>query len=220
MPRSLLTMSASDSAPVMSHRGIRLSAPMQTFVELASMLSLVDLVVAGDHLVRKQWCTPDELVAFCRASSDKYADAALRAAQYVRAGVDSPMESRLRMLIVLAGLPEPTVNFAIRDDRGEILLRFDLSYPGLKLLVEYDGRQHAEDMAQYDSDIYRREDLDRWGWRLVIVTAKGIYVKPEETLFRIHRALKDCGAKGLPARLSDAWRPHFPVRAPVKRRAS
>ena len=32
------------------------------------------------------------------------------AARYVRNGVDSVHETRLRMLLVLAGLPEPTVN--------------------------------------------------------------------------------------------------------------
>jgi len=201
---------ASDSAPVMSHRGIRLSAPMQTFVELASMLSLVDLVVAGDHLVRKQWCTPDELVAFCRASSDKYADAALRAAQYVRAGVDSPMESRLRMLIVLAGLPEPTVNFAIRDDRGEILLRFDLSYPGLKLLVEYDGRQHIEREQNWEKDLERREEFDEHGWRIIVVTSRDIYRLPGRTVDRVHRALRRAG--GRPKRPGTGWQRHFPCR--------
>jgi hypothetical protein len=33
-----------------------------------------------------------------------------------RNGVDSPMESRLCMLLVLAGLPEPFVNHALRDE--------------------------------------------------------------------------------------------------------
>jgi hypothetical protein len=29
----------------------------------------------------------------------------------------------------------------IRDEHGEVLRRFDLSYPALRLIVEYDGRQ-------------------------------------------------------------------------------
>ena len=44
------------------------------------------------------------------------------------------------------------------------------------IIVEYDGRKHAEDDEQWQSDIYRREELDRRGWRLVIITATGIYV--------------------------------------------
>lgn len=198
-------------------RGTRISMPVRLFIELASMLSLVDLVIVGDFMVRKDWTTPAQLVASCRDSNDRHAAAALRAALYVRDGVDSPMETRLRMLIVLAGLPEPQVNFKVRDEYGSVLRRFDLSYPDLKLIVEYDGRQHAEDTVQYDIDIYRREDLDRWGWRIVVVTAKGIYQKPEETLFRVHRELKERRAPGLPRQLSDAWRAHFPVREPLRR---
>jgi very-short-patch-repair endonuclease len=177
---------------------------------MASVLTFVDLVVLGDAIVRRSSVTPEGLVALCEASTDRHAKRALEAAGYVRDGVDSPMETRLRLLIVLAGLPEPKVNFKLYDAYGNLLRRFDLSYPELNLIVEYDGRQHAEDTEQYDTDIYRREDLDRGGWRIVVVTSKGIYQKPEETLFRVHRELKERRAPGLPRRLSDAWRAHFP----------
>ena len=39
---------------------------------------------------------------------------ARRAASLAREGVDSPQETRLRLLLVLAGLPEPRVNVIIR----------------------------------------------------------------------------------------------------------
>jgi hypothetical protein len=120
------------------------------------------------------------------------------------------------MLIVLAGLPEPEVNHSMRDEQGFVVRRFDLSYPRLKLLVEYDGRQHAEDPAQWEGDICRREELDRAGWRLVVVTYKGIYLRPEETLTRVRQALKECGATGLPTRFSEAWRPHYPLRQALR----
>lgn len=202
--------------PVGTYRGVRVSLPIPMFVQLASLLSLVDLVVVGDALVRRKAFTPDQLVEACGRSTGRHAAAAQRAAAYVRAGVDSPMETRLRMLIVLAGLPEPRVNHVVRDDTGRVVRRFDLSYPELRLIVEYDGRQHAEDPDQYDSDIYRREALDIGGWRIVVVTAKGIFHRPQETLTRVRAALVDRGARGLPARFDDAWRAHFPVSQPLR----
>jgi len=69
------------------------------------------------------------------------------------------METRLRMLIVLAGLPEPTVGHVIRRDDGSRLHRIDLAYLGLLIAVEYDGRQHAANTAQWNKGIRRREDL-------------------------------------------------------------
>ena len=192
-------------------RGIRVSHPIRMFVELASMLTLVDLVVVGDALVRLGRIPAARLVDECRASTDQHAATALRAAQYVRDEVDSPMESRLRMLIVLAGLPEPEVNHKIRDEHGRVLRRFDLSYPELRLIVEYDGRQHIEREGHWESDLDRREELDDDGWRILVVTSKGIYRTPERTLERIHQTLLARGCRNLPRRLAEGWRAHFPA---------
>ena len=192
--------------------GVRVSGPHQMFLELAPILSLVELVVVGDALVRLRKVTPGSLVAACEASGERHAGAALRAARHVRGAVDSPMETRLRMLIVLAGLPEPVVNHTLRDEHGRVTRRFDLSYPSVRLIVEYDGRQHVEVRDNWTSDLTRREEFDDAGWRILVVTSEGIYKNPAETVARVHRALRRCGWPGLSSHTSDAWRPHFPGR--------
>jgi very-short-patch-repair endonuclease len=199
-----------EGTPTTECRGLRVSSPAQTFVELAEQLPLVDLVVVGDHFVRKGRLTPEELVAYC---AEHGSPAARRAASYVRRDVDSPMETRLRMLIVLAGLPEPVVNFKICWEDGTVRYRFDLSYPDYKIVVEYDGRHHREDLDQWDHDVERREWMDRDGWRLLPVFSWGIYKRPDRTLDRIHAVLTERGCPDLPARPEDEWRAHFPVRS-------
>jgi hypothetical protein len=192
--------------------GVRVSGYRQMFVELAELLSLVDLVVVGDNLVRHKGVTCDELAKFCKESELPGAAAAAVAASYVRERVDSPMETRLRMLIVLAGLPEPEVNLTMRTADGEPIRRYDLSYPLVKVIVEYDGRQHIEREDNWESDLDRREAIDDDGWRILVVTSRGIYREPERTLQRIRRLLTMRGLPGLPRRLADDWRPHFPGR--------
>ena len=199
------------TTPVMRCRDLRCSAPEQCFVELAEQLGLVDLVVVGDYFVKKGWITVAELVAY--ANGPAGSPAAARAASYVRADVDSPMETRLRMLIVLAGLPEPVVNHKVYYSDGRLRYRFDLSYPGYKIVVEYDGRQHRADLAQWDHDVERGEWFDDDGWKHVPVFSWGIYRRPDKTLERVVKALRERGCRELPVRLSDGWRPHFPVRA-------
>ena len=140
---------------------------------------------------------PDDLVAAAAAYAGKGAKLARRAARYVRAGVDSAMESRLRMLLVLAGLPEPTVNFIVRHADGRIWMRFDLYYAAYGLLVEYDGRQHAENSKQWLHDIARRERLDSMRLRLLIVTKDDFYDAPEQVLVRVRDALIERGATGI-----------------------
>jgi len=209
----LKTHVAPAGARVARYRGIRLSELCQTFVQLAAVLSLVDLVAVGDAMVRKFKVPLEELLGSCADSTDRHAAPARRAASYVREGVDSPMETRLRMLIVLAGLPEPEVNVKLYDRQGRVRRRLDLSYPAIRLIVEYDGRQHAEDIEQWNSDLERREEFDDGHWRILVVTAKGIYREPERTLQRVRKALIARGHQGVPRRLSDDWRIHFVPRA-------
>lgn len=192
--------------------GVRVSSAARMFVELASVLSLVDLVVVGDNLVRHRRLTVEQLVAYASSCSLAHSAKARAAVAYVRAEVDSPMETRLRMLLVLAGLPEPTVNFKVRDETGHVARRFDLTYEHSRTIVEFDGRQHIEREQHWESDLARREEIDDSPYRIVVIVSRGIYVEPERTLRRIAHILRERGEPGVPAVLSDEWRPHFPGR--------
>jgi hypothetical protein len=194
-------------------RGIRVSSPEQTFIDLACVLSLVDLVVLGDSLVKARRTTVHRLVEAVNTWRGWGSRPARLAVGYVRKGVDSPMETRLRMLMVLAGLPEPVVNHIEYDAMGAWEKRFDLSYPDLLLVIEYDGRQHADNDTQWDHDIDRREELDIDGWRLIVIRSKGIYAEPHRTLERIADAMRARGSRDVPKRFRDEWRTHFPGRA-------
>lgn len=192
--------------------GVRVSAPVQMFVELSSLLTLVDLVVVGDHLVRKERTTCVELVAGCADVPGVRGLLARRAAALVRAGVDSPMETRLRLLIVLAGIPEPDVNLTIRDVMGDPIRRYDLAWPAVRVIVEYDGRHHVERVEQWERDLDRREQIDDDDWRILVVISKGIFVEPGATVSRVFGLLRRRGLSGLPSQPCENWRPHFPGR--------
>jgi hypothetical protein len=178
-------------------------------------VTLVDLVIVGDWLVRKKKVSLEALRRHCEASTSRHGGAARLAAALVRERVDSPMESRLCMLIVLAGLPEPVVNMTIRDLRGEPVRRYDLCWPSVRLIVEYDGKHHVERMEQWEKDLQRREAIDDDGWRILVVTSAGVFDVPEQTVVRIHRHLRSRRLPGTPARPASTWRAHFPARAPL-----
>ena len=92
-------------------------------------------------------------------------------------------------------------------------MRFDLSYPGLKLIIEYDGRHHAESSSQWQRDLSRREELDRLGWRLIVVTSDDFRDAPEAVLNRVRDALIDRGALGIRRRFKTEWMRYFAPRA-------
>jgi len=196
-------------AAVTRFRNLAISTPEQTFLDLATCLDLVALVVVGDSLIRAGRTTAAALHDAALAWRGRGAKLARRAARYVRDGVDSAMETRLRMLIVLAGLPTPQVNFILRHPDGSWWMRFDLCYPSLKLIIEYDGRQHAEDDDQWLHDLKRREALDRMGWRIIVVTSRDYYDTPEEVLRRLRDALIDRGMLGVRRRFKTEWMRHI-----------
>lgn len=197
---------------VVSVGGVRVSDPARTFVELGELVGLVDLVIAGDHLVASGRCTLAALRARAAAARGPGARAARAAARLVRERVDSPMETRLRLLLVLAGLPEPEVNPTIRDDRGEPLRRYDLYFRSSGTAVEYDGRHHIAREEQWSADLRRREAIDGDGVRLIVVVATDIFRTPDDLLRRVHRVLIERREPGVPRRLAEGWRPHFPLR--------
>ncbi len=199
-------------AAVALRHGVRVSVLTDLFVELAEELSLVELVVAGDWMVRRHRVRITDLRRAAKDAPGRAGQLAKKAASYVRARVDSPMESRLRMLIVLAGLPEPVVNVSVRDVDGEPVRRFDLSWPEVRVIVEYDGRHHVERVEQWEADLDRREEIDDEGWRVLVVVAAGIYADPGRTVQRVFRLLRARGHDDLPERPSEDWRPHFPGR--------
>ena len=196
-----------DRAQTTHRKGLPVSTPEQTFLDLAAVgVGLVDLVVAADGMIKAGHTSPERLIDAAAQWSGKGCRVARRAASLARPSVDSPQETRLRLLLVLAGLPEPRVNLIMRGRDGGWRRRYDLAYEHLRPIIEYDGRKHAEDARQWLTDIFRREELDQMRWRLVIVTSEGIYQHPLRTLERVRDALLECGALGIRRTFKPEWR--------------
>lgn len=191
-------------------RGVLLTTPEQTFCDLAGILGLVELVILGDSMVRQQATTPADLMTAADQWQGAHRARARRAAELVRERVDSPMETRVRLMLVFAGLPEPVVNLQVGDDG--VTFRLDLAWPDLRLAVEYDGRHHAEDAHQWGHDLSRREWLDGRGWRIIVLRAEDVFGTPWASITRIVEAMKPCGYDkqlGSPPAL---FAEHFPGR--------
>lgn len=188
-------------------KGIWTTSAGQTYLDLARSLEFVDLLVLGDSLVRRAGCSPTYLKNFVADSSAHGAQLAREVAQLVRKDVDSPNESRLRLLMISGDLDEPKVNEVIGDQSRLRWRKVDLSYPQWKVAVEFDGRHHIEREHQWDNDILRREELEDLGWRFVIVTSTAMYTDPLRVLQRITDTVVAAGGPRMP--IGDGWQRHF-----------
>ncbi|GAA3131802.1 hypothetical protein JOF29_005307 [Kribbella aluminosa] len=170
--------------------GLPLTPPDRTFLDLAPYHDLTGLVTAGDSLVRRTDLEPERLIDLTTAAIGvRGVRLAREAAALVRRGVDSPMESRLRLLLVLSGLPEPQVGYVVSDPAGGWLAQPDLSYPEIKFGIEYDGQHHLVDAHQWRQDIRRRENMEREGWLVRVITAHDLFQIPQTVVARISQDL-------------------------------
>jgi hypothetical protein len=116
-----------------------------------------------------------------------------RALDFADAGAESPRETRLRLLLVKSGLPRPTTQIPVRDDRGRVVRRIDMGWPEWSVGVEYDGEQHFASPDDYAKDIERLEFLADRGWIIVRVSARQMRHRRPEVVARVNRALDKAG---------------------------
>jgi len=167
------------------------ASPVDVWCELAAVLTVRELTVLGDALVRRTHplSTMDELSRAVRRHSRRPGVRKLRAAlERVRPRTDSVKETELRLAIVDAGLPEPEINVAIYDKDGFIGLG-DLVYKELKILIEYDGGQHRTDEEQFFHDVDRLDRAMAEGWRVIRVHKRHIARRFASAIERIRTAL-------------------------------
>ncbi len=96
-----------------------------------------------DALARATTLSPDEIASVAQSHRGARHITRLPVALAEMDGrAESVRESLLRLLVVEAGFPRPTVQLEVRDRAGRFLARVDLGWPELRLALEYDGAHH------------------------------------------------------------------------------
>jgi hypothetical protein len=119
------------------------------------------------------------------------------------------METRLRMLIVLAVLSEPEVDVEVSDVDGRVLCRFDLSCLTSRSSSRTTDVSTARTSTSGTMTPTAGTGSTPMGGCSSPVFSRGIDRDPAKTVGRVQAALRSRGAV-LPRRLSDEWRPFFP----------
>ena len=171
--------------------GFPVAPPVETWIQLGAVLALDDLIVAADGLLRRK----RPLATFegmALAVSTAYRRPGLRtlraALEEVRPGTDSPQESRARLIITRAGLPEPVIGFAVHDGKGDFVGTPDLFYPKHRIALEYEGDGHRTDAQAFNDDIERAELFQEAGCRYVRITRDHVN-QPHRLVARVRNVL-------------------------------
>lgn len=169
--------------------GLRVTTPVRTAFDLGRRRPLVESVVAVDALARVHRFSPDLLLHLAaRYPHTRGVDRLTDTLTLVDRRSDSPPETRLRLVLVQAGLPRPAVQHPVLDDDRRRAVWLDLAYPSRMLGVEYDGRDHL-DTDQVLKDIERHTRLAAAGWRVLRYTARDIRRDPDRIVREVTSAL-------------------------------
>ena len=179
---------ALEPADVVIAHGRRATSVPRTLRDLAVRLTLTESVVLVDEALRRRLTTVAELEEWVHTRAGRIGVPRLRRSlAHAEPLAESPMESRLRMLLVLRGLPRPQAQVSLTDVRGRFVGRPDLYYPEARLGIEYDGTTHRDSLAE---DNRRQNLLLAAGIRLLRFTAADIYSAPDRVASQVRALLR------------------------------
>jgi hypothetical protein len=167
--------------------GTQITTPLRTAFDCARWLSLQEAVVVADSLAAAGRISAADLRSYVREHRAlrgvRQAD---RVADLVEPLTESPMESRLRLLLVSAGFPSPVAQHVVTDRAGRFVARLDFAYPDRRVAIEYDGSLHWE---QRRDDDRRRDRVRALDWTVLVASRSDFYETPYEFLAHVRSAL-------------------------------
>ncbi len=147
-------------------KGLPVTNPRQTWVDLASCIDMPQLVAVTDVMLRRGLLKITDLVV----------PRGVRGAQTLRvvASLADPRsrsvrETLLRVALHKEGLPAPEINLDIIED-GVWLGTGDLVWPEYRLVIEYDGIHHDQPRQRHQ-DAQTRNAYAEHGWLCIVLTS-------------------------------------------------
>jgi very-short-patch-repair endonuclease len=167
-------------------RGLSATTLERTLRDLCVQWPLEDALVAMDMAVQCKLIDAVELWRYAQACGGLPGAKRLRELARLAEPAESPMETRLRWLLLHAGLPRPEVQPDLHDPQGRFLGRADLYFPAGRLVVEFDGGNHRERLI---GDDRRQNELVNGGFTVLRFTSADLRNRPEVVVAQVRGAL-------------------------------
>lgn len=175
-------------------QSLPVTSATRTVADLGRREPLVEAVVALDMALQRRVVDRTQVKTWIDAHPGCHGLKRLRQAfDLSDAKAESPMETRLRLVLVLNGLRRPVVQPYLYDDGGMFIARPDLYYPDALLAIEFDGGVHRNALV---TDNRRQNRILEAGYRLLRFTAGDVFHAPAAVVGQVERALSDPARRG------------------------
>jgi len=166
-------------------KGLPVTTLHRTLRDLSLFGPRIDALIAIDAALCKKLTNKSRLLEDRVTARGRRGSRRLRRLVAISEPAESPMETRLRLLLSDAG-PPPEVQTELHDAIGNFIGRADLYYPTARLVVEFDGGNHRERLV---SDDRRQNLLMNAGYRVLRFTASDIYQRADIVVSQVRAAL-------------------------------
>ncbi|MGY1763906.1 DUF559 domain-containing protein [Geodermatophilus sp. SYSU D00779] len=177
-PDRIVHCSAVPPAETRQLRGVTVTSPSRTWVDLAAAVPPPALLAVTDQMFARGFPEDEFPAVLRRAVGRRGVATARRVLPWADPLAGSPMESVLRWLLLEAGLPRPVLQHVVRDAGGRFLGRVDLAWPEQRVAVEFDGDVHR-DRRVFVDDLRRQNGLVLAGWTVLRFTSADVLGRPE-----------------------------------------
>jgi hypothetical protein len=155
--------------------GLLVTTPARTAADLARLLPRPDALASLDAMLRLPGTDRQAVVTVLdRFAGYRGVVQARGLVELADPRSESPQESRTRLRCIDAGFPAPEPQIEVFDAYGRLVARLDMGWRDLVRAVEFDGDEHHSSHQDQQHDRCRREQAERLGWGIAVVTGEHV----------------------------------------------
>jgi len=171
-------------------KGVPVTTTVRTCFDIGRRLKLSQGVVALDAMLHKGLVSTRDLHHLLDTIAGWPGAGRLTTAlKLVEPKAESPMESRLRLILVAGRLPRPRAQYEVFTRHGRFVARLDLAYPECHLGLEYEGDHHRS-REVFQRDLRRINALRAEGWAVLRFGPGDVLRRPRLVLEQVRRELR------------------------------
>lgn len=183
-------------AHIASRRGIPVTDPSRTLLDLGAVLREKDVERAFESALRRRLTDIDTMVERLRLRGRSGRNGTMPWRRLLAkrdpnlAPTDSDFETLLDQLIERFHLPQPVWQFQIRDARGQHVKWADFAYPRQRVIIEADSIEFHMHSEAFRRDRNQTNELAALGWIVLRFTHWEVVNRPEQVAATIARTLR------------------------------
>jgi hypothetical protein len=176
-------------AEIVNARGVRVTSPLRTALDIARSATLDYAVAAVDALMRAKLLGYQQFIAAAGGTRGPGRVKVQLVASLVDPKSGSILESLARLLLWRNNVPAPTSQYPFLHARQGLIGYVDFAWEHLLAVLECDGYEFHSSRVPFQKDRRRWTAIGTSGWHLAVITWFDVTCEPEYVVAAVNDLL-------------------------------